>query len=434
MTYENVKSLVLTLLVFLSLFLTWRLWAFQPEYDLLDHNEVDYIENEPLSEVKVLSEVIYPEKFIFHYENMQTIAEPNEVTTKELYLELLNSKIDQFRFHDQLKSLDFQNSVEMILPAPLSYEVITNLFQLEDAPSYPLKDIERMVLYANDETENTHLRFISTNENNEVEVVTTLSYNNFVNHYLQKGREFPQATYIAFNQKGSGTEEKLYVPRDTVMREQLTYTIYPLTVNTFINILFSDPSSVKFFRQYDGEETYTDGNRMISLINNRNIMDYINPIYTDSGERSSRHIVISGYDYINGHGGWTDNYQLSDWTSNSLKEEVNFLMVVEGMPVFLLDGEDVLTLSVSRTGSQISRYTRPLFELDNEPINANQQVVLQSGSEVIQEIQNRKSLLLPLLENITVGYEMKKQNAFVTLTPHWFMKYGGKWEKVFVEE
>lgn len=434
MTFENIKSLVLTLLVLLSLFLTWRLWAFQPEYDFLHHNELHYIENETLSDVKILSEVIYPEKFVFHYQYFHTIAEPNEPIVKELYTELLNSKLDQFRYIDEIRPIDYRNSLEIVLPVGLSFEVILNLFQIEEAPNYVLKEIDRILVYASHETDSVHLRLLSLSENQEIEVATTFSYNHFINNYLPKGRDFPEATFIVINENMYGIEERLYIPKYQVVSEQLSYTIYPLSVETFKNILFSDPLSVKFFRQYDGEETYTDGNRMISLGKNRTFMDYINPIYTDSAERSSRHIVISGYDFINGHGGWTDDYLLESWTSNSLNDEVKFRMFVQGRPVILVDGEDLLSLSVSRTGSQISRYNRPLFELDSQPINTNQNVSLPSGNQVIRELENRESFHLDLLENLTIGYEMEKHNAFVTLTPQWFMKYGGKWQKVFVEQ
>lgn len=426
MIYEKAKSVVLTLLVLLSLFLTWRLWAFQPDYDLLSHNEVDYIKNEPLNEVKLLADVIYPEAFIFHYGGRQTIASLDETIAKELYKELLNSKVDEFRIFDGTHSLDCQNCIEIILPSRLSYDVIMNLFQMEDVPNYSLKEIERFIVFANDETETVYLRFVSNNENKEIEAVTSLSYNNFVNNYLEKGKQFSRAVYFE-----TPNGKKIYVPKEQVVVLKRSYTIYPLSIEFFNNLLFNDPLSVRLFRQHDGDEMYTDGNRMIHLTNSRNIMNYVNPIYTEYEEKSQRHIVISGYDFINGHGGWTDEYQLSDWTSNSLNDEVNFRMAVKGIPVFLMDGEDVLKLSVTRRGNQISRYERPLFELDSEPIDANQEVVLPSGEEVLWHLQSQKELQPALIEKIAVGYEMNKQQSFVTFTPHWFMKYAGKWQKVW---
>lgn len=434
MTFENIKSLTLTLLVLLSLFFTWKLWSFQPKYDLLTHNEENYIENNPLNEVRTLSEVISPEQFIFHYGSKLTIAQPNEAITKEIYKETLNSKIDQIELFDGIyDSFVDDQSVEMIFPASINYDIILSLFQVEDAPNYRLNGIERMILFPDHDQEVIRIRFISNTEHRYIESRTSLSYSNFIDNYLNKGEQFPQATYLVTDKYESSQEHRIYLPKDKVVRGRLSYTIYPVSVEVFKNLLFTDPLSVKFFRQADGEETYTDGNRMISLIRNGDFMDYINPTYTDNHDRNNRHIILSGYDFINGHGGWTDNYQLSSWTSSSMKDEVKFRLMVEEMPVIMIDGENHLDLFITRVGSQISRYIRPLFELDQQPIDATAQVTLLSGEEIIQYLQQQENFDKALLEKLTIGYEMNKQNAIVTLTPHWFMLYGGKWQKVLNE-
>lgn len=434
MTFEKVKTITLTLLVLLSLFLTWRLWSFQPKYDLLKHNEEDYIENNPLNEVRTLPEVIFPEQFVFHYDYEMTIAEPKDAIARELYTETLNSKIDQIELFDGIfDSFVDDQSVEMIFPASINYDIVLSLFQVEDAPNYRLNGIDRMILFPDHEQEVIRIRFISMEEQRYIESRTSLSYSNFIDNYLNKGKQLSQATYITIDQYESNQEKRIYIQKNEVVRDRLTYTIYPVSVEVFINLLFTDPLSVKFFRQTDGEETYTDGNRMISLIRNGDFMDYINPTYTDNNDRNNRHIIMSGYDFINGHGGWTDIYQLASWTSSSLKDEVRFRLMVEGMPVIMMDDGNQLDLSISRVGSQISRYTRPLFELDQKPINATEQVTLLSGEEIIQYLELQENFDKALLEKLMVGYEMKKQNAIVTFTPHWYMLYGGKWQKVLNE-
>jgi regulatory protein YycH of two-component signal transduction system YycFG len=40
MRYENIKSGILTLLVLVSILLTWNLWTYQPNYETMENNNV----------------------------------------------------------------------------------------------------------------------------------------------------------------------------------------------------------------------------------------------------------------------------------------------------------------------------------------------------------------------------------------------------------
>ena len=38
MRYEKIKSIILTLLVLVSILLTWNLWTYQPNYDTMENS------------------------------------------------------------------------------------------------------------------------------------------------------------------------------------------------------------------------------------------------------------------------------------------------------------------------------------------------------------------------------------------------------------
>jgi regulatory protein YycH of two-component signal transduction system YycFG len=165
--------------------------------------------------------------------------------------------------------------------------------------------------------------------------------------------------------------------------------------------------------------------------NNGLFMDYINPVFIESQERSSKHIVQTSYEYINGHGGWTDLYRLLEWNTSDVSDEATYLLHVNDMPVIHFDGYGDMALHVSRSGSQIVNYTRPLFELDSYPIDASQSITLPSGDKVIKELSKQEFFDKDKLLKVTIGYEMiMRSSSFVTMEPHWFILYGNRWQKV----
>ncbi|PJN92271.1 two-component system activity regulator YycH [Bacillus sp. mrc49] len=57
MNFERAKSIILIILVGTSIFLTWSIWTYEPEYDQLSQSS-DYIKIK--SDVEIVSDVIKP--------------------------------------------------------------------------------------------------------------------------------------------------------------------------------------------------------------------------------------------------------------------------------------------------------------------------------------------------------------------------------------
>ncbi len=90
-----------------------------------------------------------------------------------------------------------------------------------------------------------------------------------------------------------------------------------------------------------------------------------------------------------------------------------------------------MLLRVGRSSSQTVNYSRPLFELDSNPIDATDQVTLPSGKQVIDRLYHEESFEPNRLTKIAIGYEMTKRSAaLVTLEPYWFVLYENSWQKV----
>ncbi|HHY20643.1 MAG TPA: hypothetical protein GX525_01900 [Bacilli bacterium] len=432
--YEKLKTTVLTLLVLLSIILTWQLWTFQPDYAVLEQTETDYVENVLISEEKKLKEIIWPEQIAIHKNGGISLLEQVNPLFDQLYKQLLQSHLTQIVMVETIAQPDsFDDAIELIFPTGIPSQLLLSMFESPDETNTSLQKIERIILYVNKKSEKVHMQLISYREQQAIDATTTLSVKDFYQDYVSKMNQLPMGFAYEMSEEGQLLRPPLYLPTNEVTYQAVSYTTTPIFINAFTQLFFTDPSSVRYFRQEDSDELYTDGNRMINVSYNGNFMDYINPVYSDAQERSQKHVISNSIDFINGHGGWTDRYVLDHWMSIGVKEEASYRLNLNGLPVILFSGQDLMRLEVSRTGNQISRYMRPLVDFDYYLVDVNKEVKLPSGKAVIERLKENDYFSLEKLEKITVGYEAQKRNALIVAEPSWFILYDGYWQKVSFE-
>ena len=65
LTYENIKSIILAILIVTSLLLTWNLWTYQPNYEELKKSKV--VQEVSLSPKKDIKEIVKAEQSYLSY-------------------------------------------------------------------------------------------------------------------------------------------------------------------------------------------------------------------------------------------------------------------------------------------------------------------------------------------------------------------------------
>ncbi|MDT8862802.1 two-component system activity regulator YycH [Alkalihalobacillus sp. MEB130] len=440
MSYNNLKSTILISLIGISIILTWQLYTFQPDIALLDDTVSRYVPDElnEEREERMIHEVIMPEQIIVH-RNQHYAMIPYEMDEfSRLYEKLLSSNVTEVNLlsTDRFPTQTASEGVEFIFPTSVPTTIFFSLFGIsEEEIGVPAIEVDRLFLFVN-ENELVHMQILSSEEERLIELETSLSVREFQADYLESFDEFREVvTVVSDTEYSNRLKERVYIPTEPVSVERLSFATTPLSPESYKQALFTDPGSVKYYQQSDGEDSYTDGNRIITMQNNGLFMEYINPVFIETQERSTRHIVQSGYEFINGHGGWTNDYFLSSWSSSDIRDEASFRMHVNGLPVIMFEGQGDMDLQVNRSGTQIINYTRPLFELDPHPIDARESIELPSGNEVLNQLKKQEFFDETRLSKVVVGYEMITRNAsFVTIEPHWFILYGNRWQKVTFEE
>jgi regulatory protein YycH of two-component signal transduction system YycFG len=440
MNYEHIKTTILIVLIGLSVVLTWQLYTFQPEIALLD-DTARYVPSDSLNaerEERKLTDVIRPEQIVVHQNNSFAMIPSNDERFTKVYKNLLRSSLIEV---DLLATGPFPkkpetDGVEFIFPTAIPIDLFLSLFEhSEEEFLMALTEVNRLYLYGNPGGD-VHMQILSVEEERVIELGTNLPTTELAT-LLDSFSEFVEVRTVLEPSSSHLTtlSEAVYVPAEPVKVSRLSFQTSPLPTEFYKQTLFTDPGSVKYYQQSDGEDSYTDGNRIITMQNNGLFMEYINPVFIESQEKANKHIVQSSYDFINGHGGWTDDYLLANWSSTDLRDEASFLLHVNGYPILNFVGQGSMSLDISRSGNQVISYSRPLFELDNTPIDVSEKIDLPSGEEVLERLNEQEFFDPERVMKVVVGYEMVTRNtSFVTIEPNWFVLYGNRWQKVTFEE
>ncbi|MGO4889048.1 YycH family regulatory protein [Anaerobacillus sp. MEB173] len=432
---EHIKTVILTALVLMSVVLTWQLWTFQPDYGLLKRDDKGYVENNPIGETLSISKVIQPESMIVFDHGQSHLLYPKEPLFHQFYEKMKELTFSDVRYltNNEILSLStYQKSgIEVVFPSIVPIDVFKEAFKLEGL-QFSMKGINQMEMFIeqNSSGQVVAVRFYSYDEQKVIQTTANLTVDEFLTHFLDGVDTLPAAFAYPIVDGDHLFNRKIYLPKGELQVDGLTYTSTLLSPDRFKQALFSDPSYAKHYRQSERQESYTDGNRMLNVLYSGNILFYINPGYSEQHDKNGKNVVISSVDFINGHGGWTDQYIFYDWNVDETKEEALFRLVVSGVPVFSASHQKVAELYISRIGNQTYEYIRPLFDLDESPIDANLQYALPSGEAVINKIESSEGFDPSLLQKVTIGYSMTKNNSIITFQPEWFVLYNGKWDVV----
>jgi regulatory protein YycH of two-component signal transduction system YycFG len=427
MTYENIKSVILTLLVFGSAFLTWNLWTYQPNYETMEN--ANYVQEVSIGEKREIKSIIKPDQMIFHYQDTHYGTE----TTSEL--DKVIHEMSQWNIYDvknytnkveNFKSLVHGNgNVEILFPEEVPLELYKNVLSFEDK-SVPKFHFDRIVINMENLQKETGSIYFVSYDKKEIysSHVSGTDLNTFNQNFYKGSYKYPR--YFSYEPR---KDRIIFLPEaETSM---VMYKYYPdyLESEKFKDALFSDPTFVQKSPIDEGEE-YTDGSSKMNIFYNKNLLFYVNPMEESEFVGNSAEILQRGIDFINEHGGWTDPYrfaQIDEWN-----QQLTFrLYTTDGYPVFNENGMSEIIEVLGR--SEITKYLRPNFALDLPLRTEMVELSTPSGWQIVDFLEKQKDFQLELLEDLSLGYKMgkdPKEPRLIVLEPAWFYRYNGLWGQV----
>lgn len=437
----HIKTAILWFLILLSVFLTYQIWTFQPEYAILKTEYIDYTQ---IGEEKKIQEVIKPRQIVLHVNGNS--YSPLKVLT---YFESFHEKYSGLTFTElapsngiDLDKHEKMDRLQIIFPTSIPIEALKTFYQFDSDEPLFIEKVDEITLFHTDKEgeEQINVKLISYEEQIEVQGETNFPLNKFKDAIqVVDDKQYIEVFPYHINKYNDLRKKVLYLPSHSQQVNSVTYLAKPIAPELFNQALFSDPNFVKHYMQSNGEESFTDGNRMVNVINNGEILRYINPTVGELVDpQTSKDFLFSAVEFLNGHGGLTNSFYYDNKKTIGPNEEIVFRLTIDGIPVYksnLYSGNNLFELTLSRSGgSQIEQYIRPLFEVEEEPINISRSAVLPSGSSIVKSLLQKEDFNPYLLTDINKGYTMVKRQSFIIFEPSWFIFYNGSWEEIKVVE
>ncbi|WP_394237982.1 YycH family regulatory protein [Niallia oryzisoli] len=429
MTYESIKSIILTILVGASLLLTWSLWTYQPNYEELENGET--VQEVSFSPKKALKDIVKPDQILYHSED------GFHGTFREEEIEKVINAISQWHMtgfenlalegSNVYSLIDNQEAVEILYPSEIAINLYKNVLGIKekDIPNFHFNQI---VIPLNiEQREHGVIYFVSNEEKRVYRSMIPFSLiSEFKGHYFEAAKAYSK--YFPYT---TTSGRRIYLPEGETEMLSYQHLSSELDSDKFKDALFNDPSLVQKNYTATGVE-YTDASSLMRVNTDINTISYIDPSELANQELDTNNLLKRSIDFVNGHGGWTDNYRFVGMDKE--QHMVHFrLYGQDGYPIFS-ENTAIAKIRLIWGNTDINRYIRSNFSLGL--LTSTSPRKLDSGAVVLEKIQKINQFNPNLLENIKIGYDMKMndQSLLIQLEPSWYYLYNGVWKQLKTSE
>ncbi|EFR88943.1 two-component system activity regulator YycH [Listeria marthii] len=421
------RSFVLTVLVVLSIVLSYFIWKGQPDYEAINVKE---IEKTTIDKTMTTSQVFKPYKLAVN---------SNDNNYQSLDADLLNELMAQgkaFSFsevvlankkssEDYEKLIHKNGTIEIIFPNDIPFSIFAQIFQVEgeglesaffNRIVFDINNTDtglHSVYFANDDQENIYQ---SSLQNKDIDKIEKIVKKN-------EGK-------LTQNDKLLSNKRNLFLSTEKTKLDRKKYIIDSLEINLFTSALFQDSGTVK-----SEGNTYTDGSSVIEMDTDNKVLEYVNPSQerTNPEDLSSvkrAGLIQDSFNFVNDHAGWTGDgaYYFTGYAGESAT--TNFSLFIDNLQVYNENG--MADISVTEGLEAVYKYMRPFFRLDTDVPGEKKEVTLQSSYSVYSALAQNPNVNAEEVEDIVPGYHMTRSessgmNRLVTLEPTWLYKYHDKW-------
>lgn len=428
---EIIKSIILLLLIALSVIFTFAIWTYTPSYETS--------ENLPTVDISIakrmsVDEIIKPYKAVFNFEEKLTgTLNPTDIdyAVNELKkwgvseLDLVDNnfnaeKLDAFMRKPNRFTLYFHGEV----PLP----VYKNMLNIDDLKmNVPETSFDRIVVDWNSAGIPMKISFVnSTSHFLYSAKVKVDDFQDFQRSILAWGRNLD-----LYEEINPGNSPFIAVSAEPVEIIRNMYYQREISPSRFRDALFSDPNAVRRSQSGLNKEEFQDDHALMNIDTEKKILKYVVPA-TESQEPAIRsELLLNTIDYVNEHGGWTDEFRYM--TMNSSSRYVKFQLFLHGLPVY---GDMTSTEMTQVWGNnRIFSYTRPYYTLDL-PFPETDGKLLASGVEIAEMLKQSETVDFNAIEELTLGYFMKRdsERRLFIMEPSWYYLIKGNWIRVSPEQ
>ncbi|WP_033543228.1 YycH family regulatory protein [Planococcus sp. CAU13] len=428
---EQIKSIALFLLVFLSLALTFIIWNFTPT--TLDPIDPTPAIDTAIADTKKIEQVIRPLKILYHSEENITGSVNNDE------IDLFLNSMDQWQISDLMLLSDEATADEMIeymhqpsravlyYPGGVPFPVLDAMVDISDT-NVPEATINRLVVnWESSANGELVVYFINSESGRIYQGVTPISdFSKFERNIIAPSEQYP--LYITNESIGT---MPIYVPAEPVNLSSYVYLYEETPLEEYADRLFDGSSFQPASSLMDGGYTDNTG----AFLEKEAVIKGLNYVQSKAETADPAipsELVFNTIKFINDHGGWTNDYYY--FGMEPLNQEIEYRLFINNIPVF---GSPLSTAIDVKWGiadgeEQVFRYERPIYIL--EPTGRTVLKDQASGSAVLAALARLEEEKRAAVTDIMLGYELMRNSndpdRLMVAEPIWYYRMDGSWLKL----
>ncbi len=222
-----------------------------------------------------------------------------------------------------------RNSFTLFYHSEVPLRVFKDLVEIDDI-NVPETSFDRLIVEWNSINPTLDMHFISSLHNTRYSAkVNVLDLQKFNQTLLVRGKNLSEYTEVK-----TSDEHVLMIPANKLEIIQNTYYQDNISPSRFRDALFNDPNAVRRSQVGPNPEEFQDDHASMSINTDKKILDYVHPTAKTSEVSDPSELLRDTFDYINEHGGWSNEYRLVNM--NPLSRTVKFQLHVHGLPYLVI--------------------------------------------------------------------------------------------------
>jgi len=423
---EQIKSILLAVLVFSSVLLTFAIWTYTPTYETIQPTPNVNIS---IADTKRVDDVIKPYKMIVSLEdNMKGTMAPFDLDRvvnvmksweiRDLMLESSNSSDIKLN-----EIMGAPNRLTLFFTADVPFPVYDNILP-NSSLDIPENGFDRLIVDLNPMNTQLKIYFASSKNNMLYSAVA----DNVDMDLLQQKIVSPTNEFAEFTEIERQGKLSLFVSAKDVESIRYTYYLKEIDTSRFRDALFNDPNVVRQSPAGTTNDSYSDATSLMNVNLLERTLSFVNPSAETSDPAVPSKLVFDSLDYINEHGGWTDEFRLSG--INPTNQQIDYQLYLLGFPVF--SGETSTKITVNWGDSGIYRYLRPYYTLDLSLPFDTVISTLPSGEIASGVMKKMKEIDFNNVEELINGYYLTRDNEtrLLILEPSWYYLSNNQWTRL----
>ncbi|MET3575899.1 YycH family regulatory protein [Bhargavaea ullalensis] len=426
---EQVKTVVLVLLIILSITLTFSIWTYKPDYKTIEQSPS--VEN-TIADKKKTGEVVQPYKLLAGLEGgLRGTTDPQSIADavdqiKTWTLQSVTLSDPEVTVDELNQMTGKKGQLVLFYPSSVPFEVIDNLFKFTDTVSNE-SAFERMIIEKDEVNGRVMVHFAGREGGRRYTAVAAGVDMQKLDELFEYAKE-EFTSYDTVSRRGART---LYLPDKPASIDALIYNMEEISPSKFKDALFPDKNNVKREQTAPTREEYSDNSSIMTVETRTKTIAYVHPHPAAESKEVSipSELLLNTLDFINQHGGWTNNYVFASMEPE--KKKITYRLQIKGYPVFSDEKDTSTEIRLTWGDGQIFRYERPYYTLA-EPFPEKERRELESGTEAAEWLRAEKGDDFQKVGEIIQAYTMspdEQQNLYL-LEPAWYYEENGKWQQI----